>query len=146
MHTSPAETSLSSQQMLRRVNVLRRTDNVTNWFYLAREYVFLGIVINLTIAFYQGQPLWGVSWLWDVEFKLLAGLPIVTAGTRGWDMANRLKYDELKTEPVESSLKGLVDKVMHNTGGGNTSIIFATYTAMLALRKVIGRQAKLEKV
>ena len=45
-------TELSDPEVLRQVNALRHTDNVTNWFYLAREYAFLAAVIGLTIAFY----------------------------------------------------------------------------------------------
>src|SRR5690606_19796755 len=35
-----------------------------------------------------------VSWLWDVDFEMLAAgdTPLSTAGIRGADMANRLKY------------------------------------------------------
>ena len=35
-------------EVLRRVNRLRQTDNWTNWYYLAREYLFLILVIGGT--------------------------------------------------------------------------------------------------
>jgi len=44
--------SLNDPDILRQVNELRQTDNVTSWFYLAREYLFLGLVLGGTIAFY----------------------------------------------------------------------------------------------
>ena len=66
-------------ELLRRVNVLRRTDNLTNWFYLVREYLFLGLVLGLTIAFYQwifGQDL---SWLYAIPVTGLA-VSLIGAG------------------------------------------------------------------
>ena len=58
------------------------------------------IVINDEFA--DGRD---VSWLWDVDFEMLAAgtLPIATAGIRGADMANRLKYagvDESRLMPT----------------------------------------------
>ena len=35
---APPSSELNDPEFLRQVNELRRTDNVTNWFYLAREY------------------------------------------------------------------------------------------------------------
>ncbi|OGL35997.1 hypothetical protein A3F05_03630 [Candidatus Saccharibacteria bacterium RIFCSPHIGHO2_12_FULL_47_17] len=101
----------------------------------------VGIVINDNHA--DGRD---VSWLWDIDFKPLAGLPVVTSGIRGFDMANRLKYDDVSVEGVESDLKKMVDEVGRRAEPGQTAIIFATYTAMLATRKAIGRLTKVEKV
>ena len=68
-----AHRTLNSRDMMRRVNALRATDNVTNWLYIAREYVYLGTVVGLTITFYNGRVSWGLeSWLWDVPITLLA--------------------------------------------------------------------------
>jgi fatty acid desaturase len=51
---------------------LRRTDNVTNLFYLARAYAFLALVIGGTVWFYHDQRAAGLSWWWDVPVTLLA--------------------------------------------------------------------------
>jgi fatty acid desaturase len=67
-----APTRLNDPDLIRRVNALRKTDNWTNWFYLIREYLFLGSVVGLTIAFYQFRAGWGLHWLWDVPVSLLA--------------------------------------------------------------------------
>ncbi len=101
----------------------------------------VGIVINDDHA--DGRD---VSWLWDVIFQPLAGLPVVTSGTRAYDMANRLKYDGIAVVGVETDLRGMVEQVASKTEAGQTAIIFATYTAMLAVRKVIGRLTQVEKV
>jgi fatty acid desaturase len=64
--------SLTSLEFLRRVNALRRLDNSTNCFYLAREYLFLGTIAGLTIAFYQYRGDWGLAWVWNVPVTLFA--------------------------------------------------------------------------
>ncbi len=77
--TEPATTQLNDPALIRRVNALRKTDNLTNWFYLVREYLFLGSVVGLTIAFYQLREGWGLHWLWNVPVTLLA-IGLVGAG------------------------------------------------------------------
>jgi fatty acid desaturase len=63
---------LNDPDLIRRVNALRKTDNFTNWFYLLREYLFLGSVIGLTIAFYNVRTDWGLPWACNVPVTLLA--------------------------------------------------------------------------
>ena len=53
MATVSHSLDLNTPELQARVNVLRRTDNVTNWFYLAREYLFLGAVIGGMLYFYH---------------------------------------------------------------------------------------------
>ncbi len=62
---------LNDPELLREVNALRQTNNVTNWVYLAREYAFLAAVIGLTIASYYVLPSFGLSLLWTVPLTLL---------------------------------------------------------------------------
>jgi fatty acid desaturase len=62
---------LNDPEFLRQVNVLRHTDNVTNWLYLGREYVVLAAVIGLTIASYY--------WLLAHELSLIWAVPITAA-------------------------------------------------------------------
>src|SRR5262245_44965968 len=70
---------LNDPDLIRRVNGLRKLDNWTNWFYLVREYLFLGAVVGLTIAFYELRGEWGLAWLWNVPVTLLA-LLLIGAG------------------------------------------------------------------
>jgi fatty acid desaturase len=70
---------LNSPELLRRVNALRRTDNWTNWFYLLREYLYLGGVVALAITFYLCREGWGLHWLWNVPVSLLA-ITLIGAG------------------------------------------------------------------
>lgn len=75
------------------------------------------------------------SWLWDVDFTRLPQKSIfITSGTRSYDMANRLKYDNKKTKQVEPDLN-LATKTFLETN--QTRQIYASYTAMLQIRKVL---------
>ncbi|MCC6705228.1 MAG: DUF1727 domain-containing protein, partial [Thermomicrobiales bacterium] len=81
-----------------------------------------------------------VSWLWDVDFELLAGdgPPIMTAGIRGTDMANRLKYagvDQSRIVSLGDSLSDALTGFIDSVPVGESAWILPTYTAMLALRR-----------
>src|SRR4051794_17039793 len=45
--------SLNDPAIQRQVNELRQTDNVKGWYYVAREYLFLALVVSTTIIFYE---------------------------------------------------------------------------------------------
>lgn len=70
--SSPPGRQLNDPEFLRRVNVLRRPDNVTNWFYLGREYLFFAAVMALAIAFYHYRGPWGLSWALDIPVTFVA--------------------------------------------------------------------------
>jgi lipid II isoglutaminyl synthase (glutamine-hydrolysing) len=80
-----------------------------------------------------------VSWIWDADFELLAGLVrrVICAGTRAPEMALRLKYagwpeDAIEVmEPISSSLDNAV--------AAAPARLFAlpTYTALLELRTLL---------
>ena len=70
---------LKDPELLRRVNELRRTDNYTNWFYLAREYLFLVVVVGSVIAFYYWLDATGHSLFWAIPPALVA-MVLVGAG------------------------------------------------------------------
>ena len=87
------------------------------------------IAINDAIA--DGRD---VSWLWNVDFKGLTHVK-VASGTRATDMALRLKYDEIETGAVIENLKDALAKLTRDHD--RPKRIFATYTAMLEIRKII---------
>ena len=69
----PAPTvSFNDPEIQRQVNLLRQADNVSSWFYLAREYFCLALVIGATIAFYDWLEAAEHSWLWAIPVTLLA--------------------------------------------------------------------------
>lgn len=87
------------------------------------------IAINDNVA--DGRD---VSWLWNVYFDLLKEVKITT-GTRAADMALRLKYDDVPTKKVEEDIAVALDKFLKSNK--RPKRIFATYTAMLEIRKLI---------
>lgn len=90
-----------------------------------------------------------VSWLWDVDFELLAGgqSMLATTGLRGADMANRLKYAGIDASRIvalpagpERGLDGFVDRIPQ----GEEGYILPTYTAMLEIRKILAERGAVE--
>jgi lipid II isoglutaminyl synthase (glutamine-hydrolysing) len=88
-----------------------------------------------------------VSWLWDVDFEILASgdAPLSTTGLRGADMANRLKYAGVpsgRIHPLDSDLAAGLDAFVASLPPDGTGYILPTYTAMLGLREILaGRGA-----
>ena len=76
-----------------------------------------------------------VSWLWDVEIEMHGG-PAIAAGTRAADMALRLRHAGADVTDVEADLPAALDLVLARPG---PRTVFATYTAMRALRPLIER-------
>jgi UDP-N-acetylmuramyl tripeptide synthase len=85
-----------------------------------------------------------VSWLWDVDFEMLAGRAgrVVVSGIRAEDMALRLKYAGLSPDrvTVEKDLARALDAAAHGGRGGRPLYVLPTYTAMLQLRKILQRR------
>ena len=83
-----------------------------------------------------------VSWIWDVDFELLAGhvQGVVTAGTRAAEMAMRLKYGGVGGDRLEvaASIDAGLDRAL--AGGEGPVYLLGTYTAMLELRAVLARR------
>jgi lipid II isoglutaminyl synthase (glutamine-hydrolysing) len=76
-----------------------------------------------------------VSWLWDVDVSMLTGRPFVSvSGTRAYDMAVRLKYDDIYSEDVGTDIVKSLDRFRGKTDKG---VVFLTYTAMLKVRTLI---------
>lgn len=87
-----------------------------------------------------------MSWLWDVDFASLAGTGVDTvAGTRAWDMALRLEHDDVAVAHVEEDLSAALAGFRERTQG-RPRRIYCTYTAMLALRKMLGEMTDVEDI
>lgn len=102
--------------------------------FVDEEHDFM-IAINDNIA--DGRD---ISWLWNVDFKALPSVKVVS-GVRATDMALRLKYDDVKVEKIEENLETAVDKF--TSANKKPKRIFATYTAMLEIRKIISGKSLL---
>lgn len=75
-----------------------------------------------------------VSWLWNVDFSQLKNIKMVS-GIRAYDMALRLKYDNIQVNDIIEDLPMAVQKF--TVSNKKHKRIFATYTAMLEIRKII---------
>ena len=90
-----------------------------------------------------------VSWLWDVDFELLAAgtTPLATAGIRAPDMANRLKYAGVssdRTTTIEGDLPAALTTFVQSLPSGGSGYILPTYTAMLAIRRALADRGAVE--
>ena len=87
------------------------------------------IAINDRIA--DGRD---VSWLWNVDFSQLKNVKMIS-GIRAYDMALRLKYDNIQTDGIIEDLPTAIREFVNSNTKHKR--IFATYTAMLEIRKII---------
>ncbi|MGZ4430031.1 MAG: MurT ligase domain-containing protein, partial [Gaiellales bacterium] len=80
-----------------------------------------------------------ISWIWDVDFELLAGLVerAVVTGTRAAEMGMRLKYAGIDRGLIEvlPALEAALDRCLAAADG--PAYVLATYTAMLDLRGLL---------
>ena len=94
----------------------------------------LHVAVLLNDRFADGQD---VSWIWDVDFGLLA-TRVATAwagGERAADMSLRLKYAGWpRPAPLPPGVPPLLDAIVGGTSAGEDVFVIATYTAMLDIR------------
>ncbi|MCC3301278.1 Mur ligase family protein [Arthrobacter sp. zg-Y895] len=87
-----------------------------------------------------------MSWLWDVDFESLAeGGVDVVSGVRAYDMALRLKYDDVPVRTIEADITDGLKRFIKDSPGVPMRI-FCTYTAMLAVRRELSKITKVEVV
>jgi UDP-N-acetylmuramyl tripeptide synthase len=76
-----------------------------------------------------------VSWLYDVSFESLRDRGVaMTSGVRAYDMALRLRYDDVEVQAIEPDLARALDRFI-NEHPDEPKRIFCTYTAMMTLRR-----------
>jgi UDP-N-acetylmuramyl tripeptide synthase len=99
------------------------------------------LVLALNDAIADGRD---VSWIWDVDFEpLISGLDtLVATGDRAAELALRFKYGGLAAESIEviPSLERALDRGLELTPAGAELVLLPTYTAMLALRKIVAER------
>jgi UDP-N-acetylmuramyl tripeptide synthase len=99
------------------------------------------VVIALNDAIADGRD---VSWIWDVDFEpLLEHLDhLVAAGGRAAELGLRFKYGGLAETKIEvvSDLAAALDRGLDLTPAGGELVLLPTYTAMLALRKIVAER------
>ncbi|MEX0673262.1 MAG: MurT ligase domain-containing protein [Gaiellaceae bacterium] len=98
-------------------------------------------VVALNDAIADGQD---VSWIWDVDFEpLIDGLDrLVASGDRAPELALRFTYAGMAGEAVEvvPELGRALDRGLELTPEGGELVVLPTYTAMLALRKIVSER------
>lgn len=93
----------------------------------SRKYL---IAIAINDAYADGRDM---SWLWNVEFAGTDKVELV-GGVRATDMALRLKYDGVPVGDVEENLNKFCSEIQ---SWKEPTYVFATYTAMLEIRRVL---------
>jgi UDP-N-acetylmuramyl tripeptide synthase len=87
-----------------------------------------------------------MSWLWDVDFESLKNEGVrMVSGVRAYDMALRLQYDEVELSEVETNLSDALNLFLSKQND-RPKRIYCTYTAMLAIRRLLAKKATVETV
>jgi lipid II isoglutaminyl synthase (glutamine-hydrolysing) len=98
-------------------------------------------VIALNDAIADGRD---VSWIWDVDFEPLLGRleRLIATGDRAAELALRFKYAGMDPAAIEvvPALERALDRGLELTPVGEELILLPTYTAMLALRKIVAER------
>jgi UDP-N-acetylmuramyl tripeptide synthase len=98
-------------------------------------------VVALNDAIADGKD---VSWIWDVDFEpLLEGVErLVATGDRAAELALRFRYGGVPRDAIEvvPSLERALDRGLELTPPGGELVVLPTYTAMLALRKIVAER------
>lgn len=85
------------------------------------------VIIQINDEYQDGKD---ISWLWDVDFQRLAdvgAVRIITNGSRRYEMALRLKYEDIPCEAAEDIWQPL--ELLTEVGTGNLYVI-VNYTGL----------------
>lgn len=87
-----------------------------------------------------------MSWLWDVDFDSLRSEGVAQlSGSRAYDMALRMQYDDVAVSHVETDLhKALLRFIKEHRDSPKR--IYCTYTAMLTLRRQLAKITHVEEI
>src|SRR5262245_5627538 len=75
----PTVKSLAGAEVKELLQQVRRTDNLTNWYYLLRTYLMLALVIGGAVYFFEHWSGWGLHWAWNIPVAL-AAVTLIGAG------------------------------------------------------------------
>lgn len=87
-----------------------------------------------------------MSWLWDVDFDSLrtSGVAEIT-GSRAYDMALRMQYDEVAVSHIDVSINRALKHFL-DTNSRSPKRVYCTYTAMMALRRELAKITDVEEI
>ncbi len=105
---------------------------------LANDPTVGAVVVAVSDQIADGRD---ISWIWDVDHERLAAteLPLVPAGRRAADVAVRLKYAGATPAPAETEPLSAIRSALAHCPVGKTTVVLATYTAMLDVRRAVSR-------
>ncbi len=87
-----------------------------------------------------------MSWLWDVDFDSLRAAGVAEiSGSRAYDMALRMQYDDVAVSHIDTNLT----KSLHHFIDTHAELpkrIYCTYTAMLALRRELAKITEVKEI
>lgn len=87
-----------------------------------------------------------MSWLWDVGFESLRSEGVEhVSGIRAYDMALRFQYDEVPVNAITANLHSAFKQFL-TENKKKPKRIYCTYTAMLTLRRSIGKLVDVESI
>ena len=96
------------------------------------------LLVALNDAIADGKD---VSWIWDVDFEPLLGRAerLIASGDRAAELAVRCVYGGLDEDALEvqPDLEQALDLGLELTPPGGELIVLPTYTAMLALQRIV---------
>ncbi|MGH3105444.1 MAG: MurT ligase domain-containing protein, partial [Gaiellaceae bacterium] len=99
------------------------------------------VVVALNDAIADGQD---VSWIWDVDFEpLLERVErVIASGGRAAELSLRFKYGGLDEGAIQvlPDLARALDRGLELTPAGGELVVLPTYTAMLALQKIVSER------
>ncbi|HVE80786.1 MAG TPA: MurT ligase domain-containing protein [Candidatus Dormibacteraeota bacterium] len=118
-------------------------NQIIQTFLLGKKSQPLLIAVNDKFA--DGRD---VSWLWDVAFEEFKPLnhSITASGIRASDLALRLKYAGIGLQSTEPNLKKALNNFIGSLKPGQAGYIVPTYTAMLELRKILGKKTDIKGI
>jgi fatty acid desaturase len=76
---APPAPSLNSPELKQKLQQIRQCDNITNWYYLLRSWLFMAAVIGGTIYFALHYSDWGLHWVWNIPVVIVA-IVLIGAG------------------------------------------------------------------
>lgn len=79
-----------------------------------------------------------VSWIWDINLSPLKKFKkIIVSGDRVYDLALRIKYENVKNIQTYENLNQAINFGLKNTQKNDTLYVLPTYSAMLEVRKIL---------
>ena len=122
-------------------------NQVINYLLSVNQPVRICYALNDNIA--DGVD---ISWLWDVNFENLETLgenlrAMYTCGSRGADMAVRIKYAGLQVEYQKEprTIGEVLNQIIEQMENGETLVVLPSYTAMFEVRSFLQEKINMKE-